>query len=53
MSTTEAELVGLAICAIELIALIGVLKTLGYKVDGPLDVGTDNKGACEVKRWQK
>ena len=30
MSTTEAELVALAECAIELISLKGVLKTLGY-----------------------
>ena len=51
MSTTEAELVALvalAVCAIELIALIGVLKTLGYEVDEPVDVGTDNKGAYDL-----
>ena len=48
MSTTEAELVALAECAIELIALKGVLKTLGYEVDGPIDVGTDNKGAYDL-----
>ena len=55
MSTTEAELVALAECAIELISLKGVLKTLGcvlktlgYEVDGPIDVGTDNKGAYDL-----
>ena len=51
MSTTEAELVALvalAVCAIELIALIGVLKTLGYEVDEPVDVGTDNKRAYDL-----
>ena len=48
MSTTEAELVALAECAIELISLKGVLETLGYEVDGPIDVGTDNKGAYDL-----
>ena len=42
MSTTEAELVALAECAIELITIMSVLKTLGYELDGPVDVGTDN-----------
>ena len=48
MSTTEAELVALADCAIELICLIGVLETLGYIVEGPISVGTDNKGAYDL-----
>ena len=48
MSTTEAELVALADCAIELICLIGVLETLGYNVEGPISVGTDNKGAYDL-----
>ena len=25
-----------------------VLKTLGYELDGPVDVGTDNKGAYDL-----
>ena len=48
MSTTEEELVALAECAIELIAIMGLLKTLGYELDGPVDVGTDNKGAYDL-----
>ena len=44
MSTTEAELVALAECAIELIAIMGVLKTLGYELDGPVDVSTQQRG---------
>ena len=48
MSSTEAELVALADCAIELIAVKGVLESLGYVVDGPISVGTDNKGAFDL-----
>ena len=38
----------LADCAIELLSLIGVLETLGYTIDGPISVGTDNKGAYDL-----
>ena len=38
----------LADCAIELICMIGVLETLGYNVEGPISVGTDNKGAYDL-----
>ena len=48
MSTTEAELVALADCAIELIAIKGVLESLGYVCDGAISVGTDNKGAYDL-----
>ena len=48
MSSTEAELVALADCAIELIAVMGVLESLGFEIDGPVAVATDNKGARPV-----
>ena len=48
MSTCEAELVALADCAIELISMLGVLESLGFKPDGPVSVGTDNKGAYDL-----
>ena len=31
MSSTEAELVALAACAIELITILGVLRSLGFE----------------------
>ena len=46
MSTTEAELHALAACAIELIHIVGLLKFIGYEHNGPIQVETDNKGAC-------
>ena len=48
MSTTEAELVALADCAIELITVMGVLEFVGYVVNGPVEVETDNKGAYDL-----
>ena len=38
----------LADCAIELISIVGVLKSLGHSIDGPISVGTDNKGAYDL-----
>mgnify|MGYP003941231743 CR=1 FL=1 len=48
MSSTEAELTALADCAIELIAIIGVLAALGYVAAKAIEVGTDNKGAWQL-----
>ena len=45
MSSCEAELVALAECAIELIHVDGMLVRIGHVRDGPISVGTDNKGA--------
>ena len=46
MSTTEAELVALAACAIELIYIMQLLKFIGYECDDEVCVETDNKGAA-------
>ena len=43
MSTTEAELVALAQCAIEMIYIISLLKFIGYVCKGDVMVETDNK----------
>ena len=48
MSSTEAELVALAECAIELLHVIGLVRFLGLKIDGPVEVETDNKGAFDL-----
>ena len=48
MSSTEAELVALAECAIELVHVIGLVRFLGLKIDGPVEVETDNKGAFDL-----
>ena len=48
MSTTEAELYALAACAIELIHVVGLLKFVGYHLEGPVEVETDNKGAYDL-----
>ena len=48
MSTTEAELVALAQCAIEMIYIISLLKFIGYECKGDVVVETDNKGAWEL-----
>ena len=48
MSSTKAELNALADCAIELIVFVGVAKSLGLKIDGRIEVGTDNKGAYDL-----
>ena len=48
MSTTEAELVALAACAIELIYIMQLLKFIGYECDETVCVETDNKGAHDL-----
>ena len=48
MSSTEAELVALAECAIELVHVIGLVRFLGLEIDGPVEVETDNKGAFDL-----
>ena len=48
MSSTESELVALADCAIELLAILGVLRSIGYHHEGPVEVGTDNTGAWSL-----
>ena len=48
MSSTESELVALADCAIELLAILGVLASIGYIHEGPVEVGTDNTGAWSL-----
>ena len=48
MSSTEAELVALAECAVELVHVIGLLKFLGLEVDYPVEAETDNKGAFDL-----
>ena len=48
MSTTEAELVALAQCAIEMIYIISLLKFIGYVCKGDVMVETDNTGAYEL-----
>ena len=48
MSTTEAELVALAACAIELIYIMQLLKFIGYECDDEVCVETDNKGAHDL-----
>ena len=44
----EADLVALADCAIELIAVMGVLESLGFEIDVPVAVSTENKGASDL-----
>ena len=48
MSSTEAELVALGDVAIELIHTDGMLEHVGYRREGPIAVGTDNKGAYDL-----
>ena len=48
MSSTEAELVALAECAIELLSIVGVLASIGYVVEKAIEVGTDNSGAWSL-----
>ena len=48
LPTTAAELYALAACAIELIHVVGLLKFVGYELDGPVQVETDNKGAYDL-----
>ena len=48
MSSTEAELVALCDLAIELIYVMGLVTFLGYVLNGPVPVYTDNKGAYDL-----
>ena len=48
MSSTEAELIALADCAIELLAVMGVTAFLGRKLNKAVRVYTDNKGAYDL-----
>ncbi len=48
MSTTEAELVALADCAIELIYVMSLLAFIGFEWNEPVSVETDNKGAYDL-----
>ena len=48
LSSCEAELVALADCAVELLHVDAMLAHIGYRRDGPIDVGTDNKGAHDL-----
>ena len=48
MSSTEAELVALCDLAIELIYVKGLVTFLGYEIDSPVPVYTDNKGAYDL-----
>ena len=46
--STEAELVALADCAIELLYLMGVLTFIGFDVSSAVQVYTDNKVGVDV-----
>lgn len=48
MPSTEAELVALADCAIELLCIIGVLSALGISIAEPIEVCMYNKGASDL-----
>ena len=48
MSSTEAELVALADCAIELLYVRSLMKFLGRDCSKAIDVYTDNKGAYDL-----
>ena len=48
MSTTEAELVALADCAIELLYIKMLLEFIGFEVTGAITVETDSKGAHDL-----
>ena len=48
MSSCEAELIALADLAIELIHIRGVCEFIGLKIDGPVEVSTDNKAAYDL-----
>lgn len=48
MSSTEAELVALADCAIELLFVRALLQDLGLEFAEPIEVCTDNKGAFDL-----
>ena len=48
MSSCEAELIALAETAIELIHTDATLEFIGHRREGPIVVGTDNKGAYDL-----
>jgi hypothetical protein len=48
MSSCEAELIALAETAIELIHTDATLEFVGHRREGPIVVGTDNKGAYDL-----
>ena len=48
MSTTEAELVALADCAIELLYIRMLLEFIGFTITGAVTVETDSKGAYDL-----
>lgn len=48
MSSTEAELVALADCAIELLYIAAICEFMGLEATGPIEVSTDNKGAYDL-----
>lgn len=48
MSTTEAELVALAQCAVELIYIMNLLAFIGYVCKEDVVVETDNSGAHQL-----
>ena len=48
MSTTEAELVALADCAIELLYIKTLLEFIGFEITGAILVETDSKGAHDL-----
>lgn len=48
MPSTEAGLVALADCAIELLCIIGVLSALGLSIAEPIEVCINNKGAVDL-----
>ena len=48
MSSTEAELIALADCAIELLYVKAVVEFIGHEIDGAIEACTDNKGAYDL-----
>ena len=48
MSSTEAELIALADCAIELLSVKAVVEFIGHEIDGAIEACTDNKGAYDL-----
>ena len=48
MSSCEAELVALCDLAIELLYMVPLLEFIGHKIDGAVEVFTDNKAAHDL-----
>ena len=48
MSSTEAELVALADCAIELLYVASICEFMGLEMPDAIEVNTDNKGAYDL-----